>query len=269
MIFHHFAHCHLAHCYHLSWVTQARYWGPHTFVSASTDRSIALWDARVGVSPLFVLRYHHSPVSDLLVGSRNEFLMISAGGDGAVATWDFRKLSGEQQATSPSSGGGAALSSGATVATSSSIVNTKLGPGGGNRHQTKTIREPVATMDHCREGGGKRNGCSGTVLLSRGSRLRERSVLSVSVDGKIKEWDVATGRLLMRRSAGHTDVVSCLTTFSDSGGLVRDSSASARSRSAMGGGSSSDSSGVSGYITCSWDGTVRLRKLALGDDDSP
>ena len=71
---------------HQGWVTETQFWGSNTIVSASTDRSIHLWDTRAGSSPIFALRYHLSPVSDLLLGNRSEPLMVSAGADGSLAT---------------------------------------------------------------------------------------------------------------------------------------------------------------------------------------
>ena len=145
------------------WVTHTRYWGPNTIVSASTDRAIALWDARVKRSPLFVLRYHKSPISDLLVGSRTDPLMVSAGADGTVATWDFRTLSGananEAQATP---------------------VHANGDQDEEQKVQSKAIRTPAATMTHCAEGKSTKQ--SGPVLLSRGPGLQTRTVLSVGVN---------------------------------------------------------------------------------------
>jgi len=213
---------------HLGWVTHAQYWGPHAIVSASTDRSIALWDARAASSPLFVLRYHKSPVSDILLGSRTEPLMVSAGCDGTVATWDFRTLSGS------------GMKDTVTVADN-----------GPKRYATRTVREPVATMDHCSE--MQKVKCSGSVLLSRGTYLHEKSVLSASLDGVLKEWDMGSGRLLGEQATGHTDAFSCLSTFAESDGLLRGHGA----KRSSGGGA------MGGTITSSWDGTVRLRRLVL------
>lgn len=201
------------------WVTQAQYWGPHTVVSASTDRSVALWDVRSQNSPLFVLRYHRSPISDILVGTRTDPLMVSAAGDGTVATWDFRTLSGRGGSSEESA------------------------------NKSKMIRQPLATMHHCAESRKVR--CSGNVLLSRGSRAQNGSVISVGMDAAFKEWDIGTGKLLRKEPTGHCDVVTSLSSFAD------------RQRSL---GASSDISGdgssvFGGTITSSWDGTVRIRRL--------
>merc|ERR1719223_2553444 len=146
---------------HLGWVTNVKFWGRNTAISASTDRSIALWDVRTGSLPLFALRQHQSPVSDLYIESRNAFWMTSAGADGTIATWDFRKLS--------SLGRGKEASSG----------------------NAQTVRQPMAKMKHCRS---LRSGteCSGPVMLAKGVGLKygqgDRSVMSVSMDGFINGW---------------------------------------------------------------------------------
>jgi WD40 repeat protein len=93
---------------HFGWVTSVYYWGPNTIISASTDRSVALWDIRVSNSPLFVLRHHHAPVSDVLLGPRSDPVMVSAAVDGSIAAWDFRQLTGvgsSENGRSTASGG--------------------------------------------------------------------------------------------------------------------------------------------------------------------
>ena len=96
--------------------------------------------------------------------------MVSSGADGAVATWDFRAISGV----------------GGKDPASQAITKPQPQAGGGGGNSTKTIREPVCTMSHCQEGKGVRK--SGAVLLSKGA-VHERSVMSASsVDGKMMEW---------------------------------------------------------------------------------
>jgi len=203
---------------HLGWVTQAHYWGPHTIVSASTDRAIALWDARARNAPLFVLRHHHAPVSDLLVGSRTDPLMVSAACDGTVATWDFRTLSSDD----------------------TNVENID------GKKPSKVIRQPLATMQHSAEGKGVK--CSGTVLLSRGTSVPKKSVISVGADAVVKEWDVATGKSLSKEHTGHCDVISSLTAFTDG-------------QNAAMGSTDDGTPSFGGTITSSWDGTVRMRSL--------
>ena len=156
--------------------------------------------------------------------------MVSSGADGAVATWDFRAISGV----------------GGKDPASQAMTKPQPQAGGGG-NPTKTIREPVCTMSHCQEGKGVRK--SGAVLLSKGA-VHERSVMSASsVDGKMMEWDVVSGRLLGKQRTGHTDVVSGLSTFMESDGLIRSSE--------------DKSSNMGGLITSSWDGTIRMKRLQL------
>lgn len=215
-----------------SWVTHAQYWGPNTIVTASTDRSIALWDPRVRRSPLFILRYHYSPVSDLLVGSRTDPLMVSAAADGTIATWDFRTLSGSNRSTEP------------TEENSSSPAKATEG----GKH-AKAVRTPIATMKHCAEGRGVRE--SGSLILSRGV-THTNAVLSVGVDAIVREWDISSGRLLNQEATGQCDGVSSLATFSDAQNAMGTSAAESGSEG---------HSKVGGIITSSWDGTVRMRKF--------
>jgi WD40 repeat protein len=202
---------------HSCWVTQTHFWGQNNIVSASTDRSIALWDARNGALPLFIIRYHKSPVSDVLIGSRNDPLLVSASGDGTIATWDFRSLS------------------------SSSDPKCSL------KSRVHSIRIPAAAMNHRLDLTS--NTCCGAIFLARGTGLYERSVISASIDGHVKEWDIQTGKLYYDQFTKHTDAISCLSTFTESDGLRRGKAGSASS--------------VGGTITCAWDGTVRLKSLLL------
>ena len=198
------------------WVTHAQYWGPHTIVSASTDRTVALWDARAAGDPLFILRHHDSHISDILLGSRTDPLMVTAGGDGTLATWDLRTMTNSMK----------------------SSRSTK----------TKTSRQPLATMDHS-EG---RN-CSGSILLSHGASATGKSVISAGTDGIIKEWDVSTGRHVDKEFFGHRDGISCMTSFTINDELSVENGV--KSNNGL------ESSRVSGIITCSWDGSVRLRRV--------
>lgn len=217
-------------------MTHAHYWGPNTVVTGSTDRSIALWDPRVRRSPLFVLRYHHSPVSDLLVGSRTDPLMISAGGDGTIATWDFRTLSGSNaKDTEP-----AAEEKSSPESDANETKKEKV---------TKAFRTPVATMKHAAEGKGVRQ--SAPVMLARGV-THANTVLSTGVDAIVREWDVASGQLAAQDATKHCEGVSSFTTFSD----VQHSLGASSGES---GGNGSCKQG--GIITSSWDGTVRMRKF--------
>jgi WD40 repeat protein len=209
-----------------SWVTQGHYWGPNTIVSASTDRSIALWDARVRRSPLFILRYHKSPVSDLLVGSRTDPMMVSAASDGTVATWDFRTLSGSD----------------------SEAVKSAPMPSShpeGLTRKSNSVRTPASNMIPPGRKGPRQ---SGTVLLARGPGRQRRTVLSVGIDAIVREWDISTGRAIRHDATNHVDVISCFHSFSDN---------TLTSGVDPGDGASN----FAGTITSSWDGTIRMRKL--------
>ena len=210
---------------HRGWVTQTHFWGPHIIVSASTDRSIALWDTRAGSLPLFALRYHLSPVSDLLLGNRSEPLMVSASADGSLATWDFRKLSGSR----------AEFSTDETLEKNAS-------------RSSWTIRAPVAAMNHLSE--CKRPLNSGSVKLSRAVGRHEFSFLSVC-DGIINEWDASSGGKISTHESGHHDAISGFSAFASTDGLRHNKN-----------GDHGGLSIVGGTITCSWDGTVRLRRLS-------
>lgn len=207
---------------HQATVTQTHFWGPNTIVSASTDRSIHLWDTRVGTSPLFVLRYHLSPVSDLLLGNRSEPLIVSAGADGSLATWDFRVLSGAR-----------AEDENAESARAQS---------------SRTIRSPMATMNHIDHLKSSMN--CGSVKLARAIARDDFSFFSVSDDGVVNEWEAASGGKVSMHDSGHNDAISGFSTFSSTDGL--------RQNKSSGGAVST----VGGTITCSWDGTVRLRRLS-------
>jgi WD40 repeat protein len=208
---------------HFGWVTKVQYWGPNTIISASTDRSIALWDARVRNAPLFMLRHHHSPISDILVGSRTDPLMVSAAADGTVATWDFRALSGN-----------------------SSSVNTANAKDSKTKY--KVVRQPAALMRHGLDTKKKR--AAGSVLLSRGIISPSSTVLSVGTDAVTREWTIATGELLDESPTGHCDAVSSFSSFGQDDDLSLDASKHP----------------TEGYLSSSWDGTIRMRKLIRDSD---
>jgi len=211
---------------HWGWVTATHFWGANTIVSASTDRSIHLWDTRVGSSPLFALRYHLSPVSDLLLGNRSEPLMVSAGADGSLATWDFRVLSGAR------------------------AESTTDGKEESNKAQaSRTIRSPIARMNHVNQLNLSRNNC-GSVKLARAIGRDDFSFFSASDDGVVNEWEAACGAKMSTFDSGHRDAISSFVSFSSSDCLQQNKSTGGRG------------SAVGGTITCSWDGTVRLRRLS-------
>lgn len=194
---------------HSGWVTHAQFWGDNTMISASTDRTVAIWDDRSGHTKVTQLFHHHGPVSDLLVGSRSEAFVVSASGDGTVATWDLRVLTNSTNA------------------------------------KGKNASKPVLTMEHCL------SSYTGRTALARGTGMHEKSVISTSVDGMLKEWAVASGELLEDQHCGHSDQVSFLSTFTRYDDLFRSSKSPSLSTTGVRGGT----------ITSAWDGTVRVRRL--------
>jgi len=205
---------------HFGWVTRVQYWGPNTIISASTDRSIALWDARVRSSPLFSLRHHYAPVSDLLVGSRTDPIMISAASDGSIAAWDFRCLSGGDSGSSPADKNKA-------------------------RTQVQVVRDPPGSL-YLRD-CSKRRCVSGPVLLSRGPSRDRKTAMCVGSDAIVREWDYQTGDVVSEHPTGHCDLISNFESLQ--GDRVYDTQLEG----------SNDP--VTGTITTSWDGTVRVRTL--------
>ena len=213
---------------HFGWVTAVRYWGPNTIISASTDRSVALWDARVRNSPLFTLRHHYAPVSDLLVGSRTDPIMVSSAMDGTVAAWDFRRLSDNAEKSRPSG----------------------VGPQDvGEKHAKfcKVSRDPVAQLymrDFC-----KRRHVYGPVLLGRATRLAgNKTVYCLGSDANLREWDIQTGQIVSDHITGHCETISSFCSIQGDRLL----------------GTQLDGTGderATGTITASWDGTVRFRTL--------
>ncbi len=215
---------------HTGWVTHACFWGRNTAISASTDRSVAVWDSRNGNVPIFALRHHTSPLSDLYVDSRNSYWMSSAGSDGVVATWDCRKLSNSKDAMSFSS------------------------------QTTATIRQPNAMMKHCHflQNGAE---CAGPVMLAKGVNSKygqgDRTIMSVSTDGFINEWDVMSGNLLTKHNTKHSNAMSCFKTYRERDNLLK-------GRRAF----SSDSFCLlGGTITAAWDGKIKLRRMLLKRGD--
>lgn len=209
-----------------SWVTHACFWGRNTAISASTDRSIALWDSRTGNVPIFALRHHKSPISDLYIESRNSYWMSSAGSEGVVATWDCRKLSNAMDTMSFAS------------------------------QTTETVREPRAKMKHCQilQNGAE---CAGPVMLAKGVSSRygqgDRTIMSISTNGFINEWDVMSGRLLSKHNTSHSNAISCFKTYRDHENLFK----------GRRGANSNNLCMLGGTITAAWDGKVKVRRMML------
>jgi len=208
---------------HQGIVTETHFWGPNTIVSASTDRSIALWDTRAGSSPIFALRHHLAPVSDLILGNRSEPLMISAGADGSLATWDFRVLSGANVMDAPDQN-----------------AEEKA-------RSSKTVRTPIMAMNHNEQ--SKRSNNCGPVKLARALGRDDFSFLSVSDDCIVNEWEASSGRKLSSHYTGQKDAISGFEVYSSKDGM----------RPNRKGGVNAS---IGGVVSCSWDGTVRLRRLS-------
>lgn len=149
--------------------------------------------------------------------------MVSAGADGSLATWDFRVICGSSQEV-----------------TSSNPTLTEAG-------SSRTIRSAVARMNHLDP--SKRAPNCGSVRLTRAVGRHDFSFLSVGDDGVVNEWDASTGMKMSSHETGHRDAISGFLSFSSKDGL-RHGQKSERGESSVG-----------GTITCSWDGTVRLRRL--------
>lgn len=178
---------------HFGWVTNVQYWGPNTIISASTDRSIALWDVRVCDSPLFMLRHHHAPVSDLLIGNRSDPVMISSAIDGSVAAWDFRHLTGASNYTRPLSDGSA--------------------------RQCKVVRNPTSKLYTHKLNG--REHALGPLHLSKGVSTLRKTAFCIGSDAIIREWDYKTGDIVNEHVSGHCDAISSFVALS--GDTVLDS----------------------------------------------
>lgn len=210
---------------HLGWVTHVRYWGPNTVVSASTDRSILLWDTRVRSRPLFSLRHHHAPVSDVLVGARADPIMFSAASDGSVAAWDFRFLRQD------------------------GIQNQQAANDDGEdtTFRCTSVRNPPHEMNL--SSYTKPCFARGSVLLTRGLSQERKTVMNVGSDGVVREWDFCRNVILSEHTTGHCDLISSFASiYADTAldGMID---------------SSTLEEPASGTITTSWDGTVRLRTL--------
>ena len=214
---------------HFGWVTSVHYWGPNTIISASTDRSVALWDSRARNSPLFTLRHHAAPVSDILVGPRTDPTVVTAASDGSIAAWDLRLLTGQPDLSSPANS------------------NPKATP------KTQVVRNPdgLLHLNHLNQRRRQQQIC-GPVLLSRGVHTRRNTALCLGSDGMIREWDYQAGAgggdVLNEYVTGHCDVISSFVSIA--GDKVLDTQqleSAGPDRATM-------------TISTSWDGTVRMRQ---------
>ena len=159
--------------------------------------------------------------------------MTSAGNDGVIATWDFRKLSNLNR-------------------------KEKVVALSGKSENTQVIRQPLAKMMYCQSlrGGAE---CSGPVTLSKGVGAKygqgDRTVMSVGMDGYINEWDVMSGRLLSKHNTHHSNKISCFATYSDNDNLLKGPRGKKSNPLCLLGGT---------RITAGcWDGNIRLRRMVM------
>jgi len=217
---------------HFGWITNVQYWGPNTIVSASTDRSVALWDARVRSSPLFILRNHQSPISDLLVGSRTDPHMVSAAADGSIATWDLRSLSDTSATEQP---------------------GKKDSPSNG----CKIVRLPSASIRH---NANVQERAVGSVNLSRDVTDPMNSFLSVGSDAILRKWNITTGNMVEESPTGHCDTITSFESYAQNHGFAAINPTDFR-------GGNTPAITDKGFLTSSLDGTIRMRKL-VGTSDA-
>jgi WD40 repeat protein len=215
-------------CGHFGWITNVQYWGPNTIVSASTDRSVALWDARVRSAPLFILRSHQSPISDLLVGSRTDPHMVSAAADGTIATWDFRSLSDMAASQQP-------------------------GVKDNFSNSCKIVRQPSETIRHNKITDIR---AVGPVHLSRDVTDPINSFLSVGSDAVLRKWEIATGEMVEEYPTGHCDAATSFESYAQNRGFgpqaMHSTDYGARLQSNI---------PDKGFLTSSLDGTIRMRRF--------
>jgi WD40 repeat protein len=283
---------------HMGWVTKVKYWGRNTMISASTDRSIGLWDVRSGSLPLFVLQHHKAPVSDLYLDAS---WMVSAGADESVATWDFRMLSSLNQQTSQGTVGGVTGNnnssdrarspiSGGNGPNANTATTTTTSPSNGgvvgdtSCAKTRIVRDPKCIMTTTTMMSSKGNGtaslkglnqyCSGPVLLRKGIGTNGRkpweTVLSANVNGCVKEWDSMSGELVHNVTTSqshsqnkhsqnqHLNSISCFESFCAEDWIRMGTQTHHRGKEE----GFVRGGGGGGTITASFDGTVRLREFS-------
>jgi len=194
-------------------VTHLHFWDGPTIVSGSSDRSIALWDSRIGVHPYISLKYHSAPISDILIGSKRDYSIISAGADGIVAFWDLRNVRIPKDSSLHE-----------VLSQPQFVMNHKL-----NSKNTLRFSESIYLA----------NGLNYENNLQK----QNNTLVSVAVDGSVNEWDLNdNGKRLAKDVLLHTDAVSVFRSFTEKDNLI--------SGGALG-----------GFLSSSWDGSVRLRSL--------
>ena len=185
-------------------------------MSGSSDRTISLWDSRTGTHPYLLLKYHKAPISDIVIGSKKDYSLISAGSDGIVAYWDLRHVKAPRDPSSSS-------------------------------HEVMST--PQYTMCHKLSSKNSLR-FSESVYLASGlnyerNQQQSNTIVSVGVDGSVTEWDLNdNGKRLAKDILLHTDAVSGFRSFTEKDNLIAGET-------------------LGGYISSSWDGSVRLRSISL------
>ena len=193
-------------------VTHLHYWDGPTIVSGSSDRTISLWDSRRGAHPYLLLNYHKAPISDISVGSRKDYSIISAGSDGVIACWDLRNMKVPKDASS---------------------------------HEI--ISDPKFIMRH-KLSSKNSLPFSECVYLASGLNYERNqqqcnTIISIGVDGSVNEWDIHdNGKRLAKDVLFHTDAISVFRSFTEKDNMIAGEV-------------------LGGYLSSSWDGSVRLRYL--------
>eukprot|EP00884_Botryococcus_braunii_P013927 jgi/Botrbrau1/22535/Bobra.114_2s0059.1 len=70
-------------------------WSPQeesVFMSASTDKTLRVWDYRVGDSPQLTVQAHEDEVNVLSWNRHQSFLVLPGADDGTLRIWDLRHL---------------------------------------------------------------------------------------------------------------------------------------------------------------------------------
>jgi WD40 repeat protein len=126
---------------------------------------------------------------------------------------------------------------------STNADDTGLSSTNQNKRLCTTVREPDGRLylhDYARSGQ-----VCGSVLLARGPSRHRKTVQCLGTDNIIREWDYQSGDIVSQHVTGHCDLVSSFHALQ--GDKLYDSQLA--------------DDPVTGTITTSWDGTIRMRTL--------